>query len=62
MVSDWDYPISLGGWQQRASREGIRVVRARFDPLDDDDAIVRAYAAALTPRTRVMQLTHMLHG
>lgn len=62
VVSDWDYPISLGGWQQRASREGIRVVRARFDPLDDDDAIVRAYAAALTPRTRVMQLTHMLHG
>ena len=63
VVSEWDYPSSLGGWQQRASREGIRAVRVRFDPLDDDDddAIARAYAAALTPRTRVMQLTHMLH-
>ena len=61
MVSEWDYPSSLGGWQQRASREGIRVARVRFDPLDDDGAIVRAYMAALTPRTRVMQVTHMLH-
>jgi selenocysteine lyase/cysteine desulfurase len=61
VVSEWDYPSSLGGWQQRTSREGIRVVGVPFDPLDDDDAIVRAYAAALTPRTRVMQLTHMLH-
>ena len=61
MVSEWDYPSSLGGWQQRALREGIRVVTVRFDPLDDDDAIVRAYTAALTPRTRVMQVTHMLH-
>ena len=61
VVSEWDYPRALGGWQQRASREGIRVVRVSFDPLDDDDAIVSAYASALTARTRVMQLTHMLH-
>lgn len=61
VVSEWDYPSSIGGWQQRALREGIRVVTVRFDPLDDDDAIVRAYTAALTPRTRVMQVTHMLH-
>ena len=47
VVSEWDYPSALGGWQQRASREGIRVVRVRFDPLDDDDAIVSAYATAL---------------
>ena len=61
VVSEWDYPSSLRGWQQRASREGIRVVTVRFDPLDDDDAIVSAYSNALTPRTRAMQLTHMLH-
>ena len=47
--------------QQRAAREGIRVVTVRFDPLDDDDAIVSAYSNALTPRTCAMQLTHMLH-
>jgi selenocysteine lyase/cysteine desulfurase len=61
VVSEWDYPSALGGWQQRASHEGIRVVRVSFDPLDDDDVIVSAYASALTARTRVMQLTHMLH-
>ena len=61
VVSEWDYPSALGGWHQRAAREGIRVVTVRFDPLDDDDAIVSAYSNALTPRTRVMQLTHMLH-
>lgn len=61
VVSEWDYPSALRGWQQRAAREGIRGVTVRFDPLDDDDAIVSAYSNALTPLTRAMQLTHMLH-
>jgi len=61
IVSDWDYPSAIAGWQQRAAREGIRITKARFDPQDDDDAIVSAYASAMSPRTRVLQLTHMLH-
>ncbi|MER5217732.1 aminotransferase class V-fold PLP-dependent enzyme [Streptomyces sp. NPDC002838] len=46
---------------QRQEREGIEVVTADFDLMDSDDDIFEAYAAVLTPRTRVLQLTHMSH-
>lgn len=36
-------------------------MQSRFHLLDDDDAVVAAYERALTPRTKVMQITHMLH-
>ena len=46
---------------QRAAREGIEIVSVGFDLMDDDADIMTAYAAAITSRTRVMQLTHMSH-
>jgi selenocysteine lyase/cysteine desulfurase len=61
LVSEWDYPSVLAAWRQRAQREGIRVVTVDFDPMADDSAILDAYAGAITARTRVMQITHMLH-
>ncbi|MFD5160640.1 aminotransferase class V-fold PLP-dependent enzyme [Streptomyces hawaiiensis] len=61
VVSHWDYPSVRAAWFQRQEREGIEVVTADFDLMDSDDAIVEAYAAVLTPRTRVLQITHMSH-
>lgn len=61
VVSAWDYPSVLAAWRQRQEREGIEVVTADFDLMDSDEDIVAAYAAALTPRTRVLQVTHMYH-
>jgi selenocysteine lyase/cysteine desulfurase len=61
LVCEWDYPSVRAAWFQRAQREGIRVVTVNFDTLQDDEAIFQAYAQAITPRTRVMQITHMLH-
>ncbi|GAB2961255.1 cysteine desulfurase [Streptomyces pseudoechinosporeus] len=61
VVSAWDYPSVLAAWRQRQEREGIEVVTADFDLMDSDEGIVAAYTAALTPRTRVLQLTHMYH-
>ena len=61
LVSPWDYPSALGGWQQRQTREGIVVDTAAFDPLASDDEIVAAYSSAMRPGTRVLHLTHMLH-
>lgn len=46
-------------WLQRQQREGIEVVSVDFDLMDSDDAVFKAYEEAITPRTRVMQLTHM---
>ncbi|MEM5435925.1 aminotransferase class V-fold PLP-dependent enzyme [Paraburkholderia diazotrophica] len=61
LVSPWDYPSALQGWQQRETREGIVVDTVTFDLLASDDEIVAAYSSAIRPVTRVMHLTHMIH-
>jgi selenocysteine lyase/cysteine desulfurase len=45
----------LTTWDQRARREGIVVKKVTIDvPVMSDDAVVRAYEEAITPRTRVL--------
>ncbi|MER8849877.1 aminotransferase class V-fold PLP-dependent enzyme [Mesorhizobium australicum] len=61
LLSLWDYPSARAAWAQREQREAIGVITCRFDLMDNDDDIINAYANAITPRTRVMQLTHMFH-
>jgi selenocysteine lyase/cysteine desulfurase len=60
-VSPWDYPSARAGWLQRREREGVQPVVCQFGLLDDDEAIIKTYSRAITPRTRVMLLTHMYH-
>ncbi|WP_027799306.1 aminotransferase class V-fold PLP-dependent enzyme [Paraburkholderia dilworthii] len=61
LVSPWDYPSALAGWQQRQTREGIVVDTVAFDLLASDEEIVAAYSSAFRPATRVLHLTHMIH-
>ncbi|MEX3934468.1 aminotransferase class V-fold PLP-dependent enzyme [Paraburkholderia phymatum] len=61
LISEWDYPSVRAAWLQRLQREGITVSSVDFDVMGSDDEIVRAYEEAITSRTRVIQLTHMLH-
>lgn len=61
LISAWECPSVRAAWLQRQQREGIRVVEVDFDLMDDDDAIVKAYAEAFTSRTRALQVTFMSH-
>ncbi|MEM5388252.1 aminotransferase class V-fold PLP-dependent enzyme [Paraburkholderia phymatum] len=61
LVSPWDYPSALGGWQQRQTREGVVVDAVTFDLLASDEEVVAAYSSAIRPATRVLHLTHMIH-
>ena len=61
LISPWDCPSARAGWLQRREREGIEPVVCQFGLLDDDEAIIKTYSRAITPRTRVMLLTHMYH-
>ncbi|MGA7886564.1 MAG: aminotransferase class V-fold PLP-dependent enzyme [Acidobacteriaceae bacterium] len=57
-----DYPNMIQAYRQRAERDGIVYKQISFDfPMEDDDAIVAAYAAAITPRTRLIHVTHMIN-
>lgn len=61
LISPWDYPSVRAGWLQRQQRQGVELVNCAFDLMDSDDDIIEAYLEAITPRTRVLQLTHIFH-
>jgi selenocysteine lyase/cysteine desulfurase len=57
-----DYPNMMGAYRQRAQRDGIVYKQISFDfPIEDNDAIVRAYEQAITPRTKLVHVTHMVN-
>lgn len=62
VCSDQDYGAMDQAWEQRARGEGIHVRRVAL-PLDpaDDDEIVRLFEAKITPRTRLLHVTHLVH-
>ena len=57
-----DYPHMIQAYKQRADRDGIVYKQISFDlPTEDDDAIVKAYEGAITPRTKLIHVTHMVN-
>jgi len=57
-----DYPNMIEAYRQRAMREGIVYKQISFDfPIEDDEQIVKAYEEAITPRTKLVHVTHMIN-
>lgn len=57
-----DYPNMIQAWKQRQLREGIVYKQLSFDfPIENDELIVNAYEDAITPRTRVLHVTHVIN-
>src|ERR1700723_302231 len=57
-----DYPNMIQAYRQRAERDGIVYKQISFDfPIEDDDVIVKGYEQAITPRTRLIHVTHMVN-
>jgi selenocysteine lyase/cysteine desulfurase len=57
-----DYPNMIQAYRQRAERDGIVYKQISFDfPIEDDAQIVRAFEEAVTPRTRLIHVTHMIN-
>lgn len=57
-----DYPRMLTAFRQRQRREGVvlRLLRLPI-PAEDADAIVRLYEQNITPRTRLMLVSHVIN-
>jgi selenocysteine lyase/cysteine desulfurase len=57
-----DYPNMIQAYKQRAMREGIVYKQLSFDfPIENDEQIVKAYADAITPKTKIIHVTHMIN-
>ena len=62
VMAEQDYPHMLAQFRLMARRYGIvnRVVSLPIDPRSDDE-IVQLYAGAITPRTRLLLVSHMVN-
>jgi isopenicillin-N epimerase len=60
IVTNQNYGRMIATWQQRERREGIVLKQVSFKvPPPSDQYIVDQFAAAITPRTRVIEVTHI---
>lgn len=57
-----DYPHMIQAYHKRALREGIVYKQISFDfPIENDEQIVKAYEDAITPKTKIIHVTHMIN-
>ncbi|MBS1503860.1 MAG: aminotransferase class V-fold PLP-dependent enzyme [Bacteroidetes bacterium] len=57
-----DYPHMIQAYNKLAIRNGIVYKQLSFDfPIEDDAQIVKAYEDAITPKTRLIHVTHMIN-
>ena len=62
LCTEHDYPRMLDTLRQRERREGIELVTFTPPvPLTDPDALVRMYAERITPRTKLILVSHMVY-
>lgn len=60
LVTNQNYPRMLTSWDQRVRREGLVLKQISFPlPPPSQQDIVDRFRAAVTPRTRVIEVTHI---
>lgn len=62
VIAEQDYPAMLSMFKQVAKRHGVvnRIVSVPNNPSSDEE-IVKLYADAITPKTRLMMICHMIN-
>ena len=57
-----DYPNMIQAWKQRALRDGIVYTQISFQfPIENDEEIVSAFEKAITPKTKIIHITHIIN-
>jgi len=61
LTTSQDYPRMITTWQQRGRREKIVLKQLDFNvPVNDLDDLLRLFEQAITPRTRVIHMSHVV--
>ncbi|MBO6494974.1 MAG: aminotransferase class V-fold PLP-dependent enzyme [Roseivirga sp.] len=62
ILTKYDYPNMMNAWKQREQRDGIVLKWLDFDiPMKSDDEVIRKYREAITPKTKVLHITHIIN-
>ncbi len=62
VLTKQDYPNMINAWKQRELRDGIVLKWLDFQfPIEDNSLIVSKFVEAFTPRTKVVQITHIIN-
>lgn len=58
----YDYPNMMNAWKQREKRDGIVLKWIDLElPTENDDYVLKQYSNAITERTKVVHITHMIN-
>jgi len=62
LTTTQDYPRMITTFRQRERRDGIELVQIQIPiPAEDPDEVVRRFEAAITERTRLILISHMIN-
>jgi len=62
VLTKQDYPNTINAWKQREQRDGIKLVWVNLDlPSEDNEYMSGQYTMAFTPKTKVVQVTHIIN-
>ncbi len=62
VLSTFDYPNMMNAWRQREKRDKIKLVWIHIpQPAEDDATIVKLYENAISPRTKLVHITHLIN-
>lgn len=62
VLSKYDYPNMMNAWKQREKRNGIKLNWIDFDlPVESDEIFIQKFSEAITPKTKIVHITHMLN-
>ncbi|HWJ90242.1 MAG TPA: aminotransferase class V-fold PLP-dependent enzyme [Flavisolibacter sp.] len=57
-----DYPNVVNAWKQREIRDGIKINWINLElPSEDERYLVQQYVSAFTPKTKVVNITHIIN-
>jgi selenocysteine lyase/cysteine desulfurase len=58
----FDYPHMIQAYKQRVMRDGIVYNQVSLNlPCENDDELVKAYESAITPKTKLLHVTHVIN-
>lgn len=62
VVSKQDYPNVVNAWKQREVRDGIHINWVNLElPSEDENYLVQQYVKAFTPKTKAVNVTHIIN-